>query len=505
MSALVDGGRLEAAEAATLLEVSAGIHFAARTRRLLARALADAGYEQARADQLAGLLEEHYVDQKALDAAAGLALLGRLDDVPLPPREQPLHLRSKGYDALSYADVTVRRRAGSLRGYQLVDDVALHEPDFEELLHRAVDRTLLVHLSVDLDQRLSDDECAAARARLVRRLALTEQDVPAWMAASDLDEQRLARLVEHEARLFRLRRWMLDGVALEHNRRMVVEQLQLEGRYAVVADAAARRRRWADDRPEPAMPNTVQEVVELVAHQKALSGWSPGRLLTDLADEQGFGSLGSLYVALADASAASEVRQERLRKLNRVLGRGADRPAPGPGHRVQAMLEAHQVTHLLLAAIDLGVPAALAAGPRTTDELADGLEVDAERLARLLAALVAVGVVQARRRRLAPDRRWPLPRAGQRRGTAVAPPVRRAPRRADGHLVPAGRPSSAAPTRRPTPTARPPTGTWRRRATLSPSPTQCWQRSRSGPAPASRIWAVGSGTWPRPWSHDTQQ
>ena len=214
------------------------------------------------------------------------------------------------------------------------------------------------------------------------------------MAASDLDEQRLARLVEHEARLFRLRRWMLDGVALEHNRRMVVEQLQLEGRYAVVADAAARRRRWADDRPEPAMPNTVQEVVELVAHQKALSGWSPGRLLADLADEQGFGSLGSLYVALADASAASEVRQERLRKLNRVLGRGADRPAPGPGHRVQAMLEAHQVTHLLLAAIDLGVPAALAAGPHSTDELADGLEVDAERLARLLAALVAVGVVQ---------------------------------------------------------------------------------------------------------------
>ena len=313
VAALLDGGRLEVAEAATLLEVSAGIHFTARTRRMLARALADAGREQARADQLAGLVEEHYVDQKALDAAAGLALLGRLDDVPLPPREQPLHLTSKGYDALSYADVTVRRRAGSLRGYQLVDDVALHEPDFEELLHRAVDRTLLVHLSVDLDQRLSDDDCAAARARLLRRLALTEQDVPAWMAASDLDEQRLARLVEHEARLFRLRRWMLDGVALEHNRRMVVEQLQLEGRYAVVADAAARRRRWADDRPEPAMPNTFQEVVELVAHQKASSGWSPGRLLADLADEQGFGSLGSLYVALTDARAASEVRQERLR------------------------------------------------------------------------------------------------------------------------------------------------------------------------------------------------
>ena len=152
----------------------------------------------------------------------------------------------------------VQRRAGALRGYQLVDDVALHLPDFEELLQRAVDRNLLVHLSADLDQQVSDDERAAARARLLRQLGLTEDDVPAWMATCDLDEQRLARLVQHQARLFKLRRWMLDGVALERNRRMVIEQLQLEGRYAAAADAAARRRRWADERPEPLQPTTVQ-------------------------------------------------------------------------------------------------------------------------------------------------------------------------------------------------------------------------------------------------------
>ena len=124
---------------------------------------------------------------------------------------------------------------------------------------------------------------------------------------------------------------MLDGVSLERNRRMVVEQLQLEGRYAAAADSAARRRRWADERPEQVQPTTVQEVVDLVVHQKASSGWSPDRLLADLADEQGFDSLGGLYVALADARAAGEVRQERLRKLNRFLGRGADRPTAGPG------------------------------------------------------------------------------------------------------------------------------------------------------------------------------
>ena len=328
---LVEGGTLGAAEAGSLLEVSAGIHFTARTRPVLVRALTDAGHEEARADELAGLVEEHYVDQKAVDAAAGLDLLRRVDDVPAPPRDHPRHLSSRGFDALLYSDVMVQRRAGGLRGYQLVDDVALHEPDFEQLLHRAVDRNLLVHLSADLGQDITDDERAAARERLLRGLGLTEDDVTAWLATCDLDEKRLEQLAQHQARIFKLRRWMLDGVSLERNRRMVVEQLQLEGRYAAAADSAARRRRWADERPEQVQPTTVQEVVDLVVHQKASSGWSPDRLLADLADEQGFDSLGGLYVALADARAAGEVRQERLRKLNRFLGRGADRPTAGPG------------------------------------------------------------------------------------------------------------------------------------------------------------------------------
>ena len=435
VAALVAAKRLSDAEAMALQEVSARVHFTARTRPVLARALVDAGHDRGEADRLCALVEEHYVDLKALDARAGFELLDHVDDAPSPPREQPRHLDSRGFDALLYSDVMVQRRVGALRGYQLVDDVALHLPDFEELMQRAVDRNLLVHMSADLDQQVSDDERAAARARLLRQLGLTEDDVPAWMATCDLDEQRLARLAQHQARLFKLRRWMLDGVALERNRRMVIEQLQLEGRYAAAADAAARRRRWADELPEPLQPTTVSEVVELVTHQKALSGWSPDRLLAELADEQGFDSLGGLYVALTDSRAASEVRQERLRKLNRVLGHGAERPALGPGSRMHAMLEAFQVTHVLLATIELGVPAALAAGGRDSGDLACELGLDAGRLARLLVALAALGVVRRDGDlwHLTDDGRYLAPPDAE--WAPLAPSLRRAPRRADGHVV----------------------------------------------------------------------
>jgi SAM-dependent methyltransferase len=392
VAALADEGAVTDVEADALLGVAEEVHFSRRTRAMLARSLAATGTDAGHAEKLAALVEERYVDQKAADARDAFGLLARLDDVPPPDRDRPRHLGGRGFDTLLYSDVTLPRRPGPVRGYQVVDDLALHDPDFEALLHRAVDRNLVVHLAADLGHRPTDDELASTRDRLLRSWGVGEDDLPDWLAGSDLDQDRLEGLVLHQALHRRMRRWMLDGVALERNRRMVIEQLQLEGRYAAAADAAARRRRWADARPVPPQPSTVPEVVDLVAHQQVAHGWAPDTVLPEYADEMGFDSLGGLYIALADARAASEEQQERRARMSRVLGLGGA-GGPGPATVAHAMIEAHQVTHVVVAAVELGVPAALAEGAAGTDDLAVRLGLDAGRLGRLMTALKSLGLV----------------------------------------------------------------------------------------------------------------
>jgi len=108
--------------------------------------------------------------------------------------------------------------------------------------------------------------------------------------------------------------------------RLVIEQLQLEGEYPAAADAAARRRTMANARPTPPYPSTRKPRVDMLARQRAVSGWKPRGDLSKVADEQGFDSLPGLLVALSDSAAASIELQERRQRMVEALGLDRDQP-----------------------------------------------------------------------------------------------------------------------------------------------------------------------------------
>jgi hypothetical protein len=250
-SALVAAGRISSQDANLIVDAAGKVHFTHRRREALAGQLTRDGSNPARAAELAALVAEHYVDQKAADAVAAFEYLARIDEIPRPPREEPTHRDGRGFQPLLWSDVTIARRSGSLRRYQLVDDVALHEPEFEALLERAVNRYLIGYIARDIGIEITEDELAQQRARMLRRLELTEETLPRWLAANQLDAAAFDGLMGHEAVNVRMRCWLLDTRLYERNRRLVIEQLQLEGRYAPAADAAARRRAMADSQPQP--------------------------------------------------------------------------------------------------------------------------------------------------------------------------------------------------------------------------------------------------------------
>jgi hypothetical protein len=74
-----------------------------------------------------------------------------------------------------------------------------------------------------------------------------------------------------------MRRWLLDTRLYERNRRLVIEQLQLEGVYAAAAEAASRRRAMADARPTPPYPSNQKMMIDLLVRQMTISDWETGR------------------------------------------------------------------------------------------------------------------------------------------------------------------------------------------------------------------------------------
>jgi hypothetical protein len=418
IEALSEQDALTPDDAAAVLHAAGAIHFTRRRRGAIAEQLVLEGMSASRADRLDDLLAAGYVNQKALDAAAGFEHLARLDEISPPVGEVPLHRDGRGFQPLLWSDVEIQRRAGSLRRYQLVDDVALHHPDFEALLERAVNRHLIGYLARDIGVEVTPAEVEEQRARTLSRLGLEEDGLSDWLVINDLDEAAFASLVESEAVNTRMRRWLVDTRLYERNRRFVIEQLQLEGEYAAAADAAARRRTLAECRPTT-YPSTEKEIVDLLVRQMTISTWKPHTDLAKFADEQGFDSLGGLLVALSDSAAANIELQERRERVGRALGFDGDAtgsPASTPpqaaARRTHALLEAHQVTQVLVTAVELGVPAALVDGPRSGAEIAAATRTDVARLERLLRALRATRIVTCD-----DDGRWSLTADGR----ALAP------------------------------------------------------------------------------------
>ncbi len=422
IAALVAAGELDG-PTATLLETTAGrVHFTERTHLALAEALAAGGMDRDRARELAELVRDRHVDQKRLDAIEALERLRTIDEHPPPRAERSPHAASHLYESMRWSDVRITRRNGSLYRYQLVDDLALHHPGFTGFLERAADRHLAVLLAEENGYEPTAEEVGRTRRTMLERLALDEETLPAWLSTNDLDTAGFADLVRQQAIVAHMRQFAVDSRLAERTRRLVIQQLQIEGEYAKAADTAARRRTLADSQPLPPHPTTVAEIGALIARMTAVSGWRPTTDLVTLARQHGFEGAPGLIVALTDAYAASVEGQERRKKVAHLLGLAgagagsgpapsapATKPGVNDGSRVHAVLESFQMSMLLVATVELGLPGALSAEPGiATATLAERLGAEIDPLGRLLAVLQAVRIVERDG-----DDRWRLSAEGE--------------------------------------------------------------------------------------------
>ena len=386
-------GLIDEAEADLLVDALSSLHFSERIAPALAEELGRRG--RADAEELAAMLADAMIDQKALDAIAGIEHGLSLIGVSMPVLEAPLHLFGRVGESMAESDTLVPSATTPLRRYQLVNDLALHDADFEQLSQRAIDRLLALEYAFETGATVTAEEIASERARFLLNRSLTEDDLGAWLVANDLDEGSFTRLMEEEALRRRMQRWALDTRLYGRNRKIIIDQLRLEGRYPEAVRQASRRRLLADARPPQPWPTSDAEGTELLIKHHISSGWRAQGSLDATIEDHGFDGMAGLFVGLLDATAARIEASERRERLVRIFGadsgstepsESARRAAAGEVHR---LLESHQVSQVILAAVELGLFDHLDQ-PRSTADLARRLFADPALLRRLCQALAAL-------------------------------------------------------------------------------------------------------------------
>ena len=390
------------------------LHFTQRSRTALRQKLLIQG--RADAGELVDAFVAHFVDQKKVDAIEAVTTALNLNNVPRPAHDTPLHLYGRIGEAMMVSDTLVPSAGHPLRRYQLVNDVAMHDTDFERLSQRALDRAVVLDYALEAGIEPTPEEVDRESNRFFATIGVSAEDIPAWIAANDFGPGEFERFLTDEARRRHMQRWALDVRLYERNRKIIVDQLRLENRYVDAVKAASRRRQLADARPAIDWPTDSQTLGELLLTHSVAAKWQPPDKLDVLVSDHGYDGWPGMLVALLDATAARKEAASRRERLARVFGIQDAKLSVGTSitedesrnaaRAAHSALESHQLTAVALAFVDLGVADAIASGNSSITAIAEACSASADRMGRFLHASRQAGFV------MVDDDAWSLTQVG---------------------------------------------------------------------------------------------
>jgi len=200
----------------------------------------DAGASSREVDRFKGWLVDGRASQKRADAIAMLRTIKRrLRKGMEPKRVQYWFENSSMWESAS-------RLAGDAAGSQpvlldaVLEELRLDEARFGQVQQAALLRVLAVRQSYVQGLADAGGQSALAAARFWRRHQVTDdQTRRAWMGDNQLDETRLAMLLDDEARVDWIR-----GLAAADASGYFLDHLRASGDYARLAERAQSKQRW---------------------------------------------------------------------------------------------------------------------------------------------------------------------------------------------------------------------------------------------------------------------
>lgn len=315
-----DRGLLEDAQHDQLIALAKARFFPERAYRQLLDDAAAAGLGSEVLEPLEEFIASSAVDQKRLDA---IALLTHIRDQGITPPPAVTTTRSHPFLAQYHRDRLVQRQGGRISLSDISSYAALHLPDFAEVNEHALHGGLVDVLGELLRVEITQQDVASEIDRLRAQLRLrTDDEMTAWRADNDLNEQDFSDLLNRLARRRKLRDWLISRKYLERTTQEILEELRLRGRYPATADAAVLQQELlVSAHPDFELRGDDASVRDLVKEHARHTGWRPTVPLDVWAFENGFKDVSDVRYELVRAKLA---RSASARVLDSLLGDAAD-------------------------------------------------------------------------------------------------------------------------------------------------------------------------------------
>jgi len=219
------------------------------------------GLDHERIDLLQGWVRHNSVDPKHADAVLLMNAVNMLPPGPIPPEDRPRTAMSGVFSATLARDVVVQTSDGhSTTHDRMRRYVALHDPNFEEIMRDA--RRMLVAnvLGSQLGGRPTAEELDEARRQIGLRLGLESEKLEAYFRQVDLDERGIFSLLLSEAMQLRLENSFIGRSRMGMITEQFTHALRLRMTYDTVKSAAALQQRAAetvDFEPRPSIEALV--------------------------------------------------------------------------------------------------------------------------------------------------------------------------------------------------------------------------------------------------------
>ena len=243
LHAAQDRGLLSEGTARALVAGAEGLFWRRRTWETLLEEARRAGLPRGELEALQDWLPQA-PDPVREDARALVDRLRELRSAPAKRQPEPRGRRGASplFKSLDYRDRPVPSRSGPVRQWCIGDHASFAHPEAEDLNGHALNRRLALLLADLWGLTPTEVQVQGEETRLRRRFRLkTDEDLHRWREENDLDPEQYRKLLEEQALLHHLHRWIMQGRIHGKNTEAILDELRLRGDYGEWKERAGAR------------------------------------------------------------------------------------------------------------------------------------------------------------------------------------------------------------------------------------------------------------------------
>lgn len=232
-----------------VIEISRNLYYPNRTFKNIFDKLTKNISDTKRLQKLGEFVETNFVDQQNLDA---LELLKEIKKNKSIEKDHKFNNKYGGiYSALYHRYRPVIYKNQKFPLYYISNNVIINEKNITQLKYNAFNRQLSVLFAKVIKVRVNKDEIDKEKDNFQKKIkSKNNRELKLWIEENDLSIDDFNQLIEEEAIIRKLHKWILSRDWMQKNSKSILDYLRIENDFVKWKTKTGRREELTEDYSE---------------------------------------------------------------------------------------------------------------------------------------------------------------------------------------------------------------------------------------------------------------